>query len=353
MTQTSAPWDGILTGDAADAPYSSDEWAHYWAQLTGAGSIFPNYGIIPGTGDGTYEPLQVLQTSVASANVEAHPGTALVNGKLYENDAAETLAIAANASGNPRIDTVILRVDYTAQTIRLIVKQGTAAASPVRVALTQTASTWEIPLADIAVANGFSSITNEDILDRRRSVLSTSAGWQWFAYPMNYVQGIAAYTGDLSRPRWLQPIATNGNMLVNQLVMRSSTTGTGKNFKWGIYGQHANDQGANDDLLHFVGGWGGTVAYPVDVTSGDNFIIPAQTVFFLPPGFYWLVVENLSTIAMPYYSLTLFEADLISMLALDSAISMGEPIDTSAETFSDLPEFIPARIEGLIWGEAP
>src|SRR5262245_16342459 len=132
MTQSSQPWEGILVGDASIAPYSSTEWAHFWALIHGTGTQFPNYGVLRGTGDGTYEPLFVKQTSVSSAAVEVELGAALVHGRLYESTAAETLSIGANASGNARIDTVILRVDFTAQTIRLAVKQGTPAASPAR-----------------------------------------------------------------------------------------------------------------------------------------------------------------------------------------------------------------------------
>src|SRR5688500_5163194 len=159
MTQTSAPWEGILLGDAADAPYSSAEWAHLWALLHGVGASFPNYGVIKGTGGGTYDPLQVTATSPASVTVEVQAGAALVNGRLYENTSAVTLAVSANASGNPRIDTVIMRVDYIAQTVRLVIKQGTPAVSPARPALQQDTSIWETPLADIAVANGFSTLT--------------------------------------------------------------------------------------------------------------------------------------------------------------------------------------------------
>lgn len=166
MTQVSAPQQGILVGDATEAPYSADEWSLIWSKINGFASR-ANYGVIFGYDNGTNFSLEVTQVTVASANVEVKQGAAQVTGTLYWSTATETLAIAANASGNARIDTVVLRKDYVAQTIRLVVRQGTPAASPVPPTLTQSAgTTWEIPLADIAVANGFSAITNANITFR-------------------------------------------------------------------------------------------------------------------------------------------------------------------------------------------
>lgn len=94
-------------------------------------------------------------------------GSALVDGTEYQNSAALTIAITANASGNPRIDTIVLRKVFATQTVRAFVNTGTPAASPTPPALTQSAGvTWEIPIADIAVANGAVSITNANITSR-------------------------------------------------------------------------------------------------------------------------------------------------------------------------------------------
>lgn len=168
MTQTSRPWTGTTTGDAG--AYSDSQWRDSWAAAYHAwahGTGYGNRGPIIDSGDAPNTGLQVQATSPASASVEVLPGAALVEGGLYLNDATETLSIAANSSGNPRIDTIVLRKDDIAQMIRLTVKQGTPAATPVPPALTQTAGTmWEIPLRDIAVANGFTSIADTDITPR-------------------------------------------------------------------------------------------------------------------------------------------------------------------------------------------
>lgn len=97
------------------------------------------------------------------------------------NDAQASFTISANASGNPRIDVVVAYVDLSVvddsvadNPGALVVKvvAGTAAATPA--APDDTAiqtdvgigNPWML-LARVAVSNGFSTITNSDIIDLR------------------------------------------------------------------------------------------------------------------------------------------------------------------------------------------
>lgn len=122
-------------------------------------------------------------------------GSALVDGTEYQNSAALTLSITANASGNPRIDTIVLRKVFATQTIRAFVLAGTPAASPVPPSLTQsTGVTWEIPIADIAVANGAVSITNANITPR---ALFTDAADRVALDNLLNNSGAVLQTGDL------------------------------------------------------------------------------------------------------------------------------------------------------------
>lgn len=165
MTQLSGPWDGITTGDAG--PYSSADWAVFWKYLIGLGASRANVGPFLASGTAPNNGLKVQAQSPAAAAVDVLVGSALIAGRFFLSDATEALTIAANASGNPRIDTIILRADYSLQTIVLAVLQGTPAGSPTPPNLTQTIGTlYEIPLADVAVANGFTSIANTDITPR-------------------------------------------------------------------------------------------------------------------------------------------------------------------------------------------
>ena len=159
-----------MTGDAVDAPYDANtEFANWTKRHAGVGANRANAGVVIDTGSeaAQLEGLQVTQNSPAGMSVLLNIGAALVDGTLYWNDSALTLAIATNASGNPRIDTVVLRKSWVGQTVRAVVLAGTPAASPTPPALTQSAGvTWEIPIADVRVANGAVSITNSNVTSR-------------------------------------------------------------------------------------------------------------------------------------------------------------------------------------------
>lgn len=96
------------------------------------------------------------------------------------NTANKSVTITANASGNPRVDSIVAYVDVTAYAasdnagaLKFIAVAGTAAASPVapsdstiQTAVGGAGVPW-ILLAQIAVANGFSSIVTANITDAR------------------------------------------------------------------------------------------------------------------------------------------------------------------------------------------
>lgn len=163
MTQLSLPWNGTTVGDAG--PYSDSEWWEIYKYLAGAHDA--NTGVLIGSGTAPDTGLSVNAQSPTTNIVEVTPGAAMVQGTFYKNDATETIQVSANGSGNARIDTIILRKDIAAQTVRLAILTGTPAATPIPPTLTQNLVTYEIPVADIAVASGFVSITQADITPRR------------------------------------------------------------------------------------------------------------------------------------------------------------------------------------------
>lgn len=97
--------------------------------------------------------LNELAVSGTATPISIASGEAWVYGAWYQNDAATTQAVSTPAT-NPRIDRLILRYDSTAQTVRIALLAGTAAASPVPPTLTQTASTFEVSLAQVAITTG-------------------------------------------------------------------------------------------------------------------------------------------------------------------------------------------------------
>lgn len=162
MTEISQFWQGTVLGDAG--AYSSDQFSTMMQNIMGD-AINGDSGPITGTGVAPDPGLTAQQRGAgANMSVDVTSGAALVDGTFYNNSTTVNLPVSSNSSGNPRIDTVVLRKTWASQTVRLAVKAGTPAATPVPPTMTQTASTtWEIPLWDVAVANGAVSIITTNV----------------------------------------------------------------------------------------------------------------------------------------------------------------------------------------------
>lgn len=354
MTQTSAPWDGILLGDAADAPYSADEWATLWKAQRGVGTEYPNYGVFAGTESSGQLPLEVLATNPVSTNVEVQIGAAMVNGYVYRNTAVETLAVAANASGNPRIDTVILRLDYVARTIRLVVKQGTPAGSPVAPTLTQNASFWEIPLADIAVANGFVTLAQSTITYRARFVHTVDAGWVPYAYPINFAHDVSYDAAQITltpAEAIAVPVIIAGNMLVSQVQIRVPLMAA-YSVQCGLYKQKTNDGLTAENTLHRIG----QLFVQSGATVGNTFIGPANstgTPVYISPGLYWIVIQN--THGANNFLLSVNNSGTFQTLSQARRKTITNPMPAALDFstgWSALGGMCGFRLRGIVFGEA-
>lgn len=167
MTEISRPWTGRTSeGAPGDAgAYSAAQWQQMYAHMIGTGAEKANRAVLRGV----LEELQVLAASPADTTVIVQTGAGLVQGIFYLNDTDEIVSIAANASGSTRQDVIVLEADYTAQTVRIGVVQGTPGAGIP--ALTQSAgSIWQVPLAIISLVSGFTTITDAFITDMREYV---------------------------------------------------------------------------------------------------------------------------------------------------------------------------------------
>lgn len=69
-----------------------------------------------------------------------------VRGQYYVRTSATTRVAAANTDANPRLDRLVLRLTRATGFITPALIQGTPAASPALPALTQDATTWDVPL---------------------------------------------------------------------------------------------------------------------------------------------------------------------------------------------------------------
>lgn len=146
------PWNSSGT----DRQMAAAEWREYWGSVLTDGVVFE-----------AANQLRVAEASTPAKSAVVATGSVSIQGIGRKLASAQTITIADNASGNPRIDRIVARADYTNRLIEFDVLQGTAAASPVAPTLTQTAVTYEISLAQIAVANGFTTITDANITDER------------------------------------------------------------------------------------------------------------------------------------------------------------------------------------------
>jgi hypothetical protein len=128
-------------------------------------------------------------------SVSVSAGQALVRGHFYISTAAETLSIGASGA-QPRIDSIILRLDPSANSIVLAVLAGTPGATPSAPTLTQNDTTvFEVRLANVLVAAGVSNIDNSVITDLRQFMTNV---WTTDARPTP-VLGLTGYNATTSK----------------------------------------------------------------------------------------------------------------------------------------------------------
>lgn len=154
MTEKSFLW---TTGGAGDggSTYTSTDWSGIFKIIVGCDGV---QGVAP-------SGLNLFAGTATGANtVQIDSGRALVDGKPYHNTAAVNVTIpSAVGAGNTRIDRIVLRADWTAQTVRITRIAGTDAASPTAPAITQSSGvTYDIQLYQALVnTSGTVTLTDE------------------------------------------------------------------------------------------------------------------------------------------------------------------------------------------------
>lgn len=147
MTQVSRFWDGTTVGDATVAPYDAGtEFSKVLMSLSGAAGVATNLSAV------FRAELNELAVTGTATPVSVNTGRAITWGAWYENDVATTVAIPTPAALT-RIDRIVLRKDWVAQTVRVTRIAGTeGGAAP---ALVQSAgTTWDQPLAQVSITTG-------------------------------------------------------------------------------------------------------------------------------------------------------------------------------------------------------
>jgi hypothetical protein len=139
---------------------SESDWSHLFRYLT----TLPGGGII---GEPTGTALKVTGDS-SGMNVKVAAGTAIVRGHMIISDAVTTVTISTASASNPRIDSIVLNLDPTANAISIVAVAGTPAASPVAPTLTQTdTAVYQLKLADVLVGQSVTSIAPASVTDTR------------------------------------------------------------------------------------------------------------------------------------------------------------------------------------------
>ncbi len=144
MAQDSWPSPAHNTRNVTDAEYEQLAAPHVDSGIIGTPDIAPV--VTAGTG------LTVVIRANATAALRGHFWTSGTTG--------DTLAIAANTSGQTRVDRVVLRLDRSTWTVRAGISQGTpGAVAPALVQDPGTTGIYEIPLAEVTLLDGASTVS--------------------------------------------------------------------------------------------------------------------------------------------------------------------------------------------------
>jgi hypothetical protein len=143
MVQRSRFWDGTTLGDATVAPYDAGtEFSEVMTAVAGM-SLTPNKG-------GMLTP--VVMSTPSAGTYRLAPFEAIVYGTWYQND-ADVDVVIPTPSAATRIDLIVLRKSWTAQTVRIVTITGTEGGSAP--ALVQTPGvTWDVPIASVSTTTG-------------------------------------------------------------------------------------------------------------------------------------------------------------------------------------------------------
>ena len=205
MAQSSFPFENV---DTSETQFSQ---------------MFRNFAAgVNGTPSGT--ELKVTAGTGLQVNVAA--GQAMVRGHYYISTASEALTIGAADPTNPRIDSIVLTLDPTANSITLAVVAGTPASSPVAPTLTQTdAGTYQYQLATVAVAAAAGSVGT--ITDTRNFFGSRFGIWSTAGRPSAPFTGQAGYNSTTAAPEYY-----NGTSWASFTGATADKGATGYNPTW-------------------------------------------------------------------------------------------------------------------------
>lgn len=144
MAEKSIFWSTTGTGDGTAGGYTMADLIN-WLRRTFNSDNFAAQGPLAGYNN-------QLAVTAAAPNVTIATGAAYVYGYPYENDAVVSINIPTPSAAT-RIDRIVLRASWAAQTVRITRIAGTEGAGAP--AITQTpGTTYDVPLAQVSITTG-------------------------------------------------------------------------------------------------------------------------------------------------------------------------------------------------------
>lgn len=159
--ETSYFWNDNGVGDASESPYSDFEFVSQVFRFV-LQYDRETMGTID-TGDPSFTGGLVVNAGAGQVTVQT--GVALVDGSLYKNTAAVNVAIPTPAAST-RVDRIVLRKDFGAQTVRITRIAGVEGGGAP--SITQTDGvTWDVKLASVSITTaGAITVTQEAVVVR-------------------------------------------------------------------------------------------------------------------------------------------------------------------------------------------
>lgn len=169
MPQISYPFENV---DVSEVQFG------LWA------SNFQQYGVKGIPGDSNL----LVSGDNSGMQVRVAAGEAFIRGHYYQSTGQETVLITPANASLPRIDSIVLELDITANNILLKAIAGTANASPVAPTLTQTTNgIYQLRLANVAVGAAQTSIVAGNVTDLRTFMGQQVGVWTTATRPANPV----------------------------------------------------------------------------------------------------------------------------------------------------------------------
>lgn len=220
MAERAIPFTTNGTGDGTSGGYSAANWQQMTRQMFITNPAAE--GVLYGIGNN-------LAVSGTSSPVAVNTGSALVYGIWYENDASVNVTIPTPSSAT-RIDRIVLRASWSAQTVRITRIAGTEGSGSAP-AMTQTANTtWDIPLANVSITTGgVCTVTDQ------RTYVKHPGVYGWLNSALSVNAGITA-SGNITASK--SNAGTYNEVAVNNT---SNTAGSYARFNAAVGGASADD----------------------------------------------------------------------------------------------------------------